>query len=140
MSPDDGSRRGRPTKLTDALHRSFIELLLSGCYRQDACRNLGVSYATFRSWMNSGKTYPGTIYEAFLKGVLAAEARCKTNAVAQILAAGREDAKYFCWWLERKYPNEWGAYRGELGDLKRRIREMEKLLSDATETSDQAPE
>ena len=59
-----------------------------------------------------------------------AEAGFEAKAVAGINAAGQDDPKFWCWLLERKYPQRWGRYRGELGELKRRIKQLEALLGD----------
>ncbi|QEL20444.1 helix-turn-helix domain-containing protein [Limnoglobus roseus] len=131
--PDDGGRRrpGRPTKLTDELWQLFVELLLEGCFRSTACRNLGVGKTTFTRWMQAGKRYPRGRYGQFRAAVEGAEARAEANALRLILAAGKKDPKYLVWWLERKYPGRYGQCRGELSDLKRKLCELEKEVGKA---------
>lgn len=126
---DDGPRRGRPTKLTDALFRAFIELFLKGSFRETACRELGVGYRTFVRWMKLGRTNPNGLYGQFRRGVLAAEARSQNRLLDRVHAAVLEDWKAAAWILERKFPDLFGAYRGELGELKRQIREMEREIA-----------
>ncbi|QEL20445.1 hypothetical protein [Limnoglobus roseus] len=125
---DDGDpgRHGRPTKLTDALFRAFVDLLLRGSFRSTACGELGVAPATFRRWLRNGKAYPEGIYADFRRAVAAAESRAEHQMVARIVAAAAEDWQAAAWLLERKYPHRYG----ELGELKREVRELEKKMRD----------
>lgn len=117
--------------------RLAVQYLLAGNFRCTVAKMIGVDPATFRRWMALGKTYSEGIYARFRAAVLVAEAASEANAVATITASGQDDARHLEWLLERKYPQRWGRYRGELGLLKRRIQELEKLLgADSGETAD----
>lgn len=126
---DDVPRNGRPTKLTDPLFRAFIELFLKGSFRSTACQELGVPYNTFRRWMSLGRKHKDGIYGQFRAGVMAAESRSQNNLLGRITAASSEDWKAAAWILERKFPDLYGAYRGELGELKRQIKSMEREVA-----------
>lgn len=56
MSSDSESngKGGRPC-LIDQHQEEFIELLLIGCTYQEACAELGITYRTFRNWMQRGE-------------------------------------------------------------------------------------
>lgn len=127
-NPDDGSRRGRPTKLTDSLITSAVGLLLQGNYRCVVARLLGVGFSTFRKWLRIGSKYPDGLYGHFRAAVIAAESMAEARAVATITSAGQDDPRLLLEYLARKYPKRYGAYRGELGELKRRIAELEKVV------------
>jgi transposase len=142
-NPDDGTRGpGRPTKLTQEAIDAAVILLLDGNYRADVAKAIGVSFKTFRHWMNNGRNHPEGIYGQFRKAVHSAEAQFKTRAVGSIVSAGNDDPWLLLAILERKYPKQWGKYRGELGELKRRVREMEKVIEEMerlVESSDSQP-
>lgn len=82
--------------------------------------------------MKTGRDFPEGLYGTFRRLVIESEAEAERMAVRAIYRAGKEDdPKYLAWWLERKFPQRWGKYRGELGEMKRRIRELEELLERA---------
>ncbi len=129
-NPDDGNTGGRPTKLTPSIILATVQLLMEGNFRCVVARRIGINMATFRRWMANGKRYPDGLYARFRAAVLKAETEGESRAVAGILAAGfADDASHLEWFLERKYPQRWGRFRGELGDMKKRIADLEKLLS-----------
>lgn len=127
-NPDDGDRPGRPSKLTPALTAAVVELLLRGNYRSDVARAAGIGFTTFRRWMRTGRQYPDGIYGRFRQAVESAESTFKTRAVGTVTSAGEDDPRLLLEYLARRYPQQFGAYRGELGELKRRIKQMEKLV------------
>src|SRR5262245_9720250 len=134
-NPDDGTGgRGRPPKLTEAFIQSTSTLLIQGNFRCVVAERLGVSPRTFEKWMRRGladvEQFPNSLYVRFRAVVLASEREFECQSVAAIQAAGRSDPAHLEWLLERKFPQRWGRYRGELGELKRRIRELERLLGD----------
>jgi hypothetical protein len=142
-NPDDDERPrgGRPSKLTEQILTLTVELLIRGNFRSVVATRIGVGARTFRHWMKNGKKYPDGIYGRFRTAVLKAETEAETRAVGNIMEAGKDDPKYLCWFLERKFPQRWGRYRGELGQLKKRITELEKLLgSDSGEPADSPSE
>lgn len=131
--PGDGpSRRrgGQPTRLTPQLQEAIIVMLKRGNYRMVACEAVGIGYNTFKRWMKTGEQIPDGLYGQFRAAVVQAERDAESEAVAWILAAGRGDPKHLQWFLERKYPQRWGKYRGELGEAKRRIAELERQLNE----------
>lgn len=131
---------GRPVRLTEQLIEGFRAVLLAGNYRTVAARLFGVSPRTFRRWMANGRRFPDGIYARFRSAVVKAEAEFEVNAVATINAAGRDDPWLLMSMLERKFPQRWGKYRGELGELKRRIRDLERMLEDLDRRPDEKPD
>lgn len=133
-NPDDGDRRGRPTKLTDALIRRAVALLRRFNFRGVVARRLGVNARTFERWMRLGEEhagrFPDSIYLRFRREVLAAEAYAEDRALQTIEQDGHAvDARHLEWLLERKYPQRWGRYRGELGLLKRQLAARDKTIA-----------
>ncbi|VTS00785.1 hypothetical protein, partial : Uncharacterized protein OS=Myxococcus stipitatus (strain DSM 14675 / JCM 12634 / Mx s8) GN=MYSTI_03256 PE=4 SV=1 [Gemmata massiliana] len=129
LNPDDG-RPGRPPKLTTALILKAAALLYEGNFRCDVARAVGIAPDTFGRWMQYGRLYPDGIYATFRRVVLSSEAQFKTRAVGAITAAAKHDPWLMLTFLERKYPQQFGKYRGELGELKRRISKREKELAE----------
>ena len=54
--------------------------------------------------------------------------------LAGIEAAARSDWKAAAWFLERRYPAEFGNNRTELAELRRRLNELEKASNGAANT------
>jgi len=106
------------------------ELLLKTNFRWVVAKRLGLSAKSFKRWMRLGEEYPGGIYSRFRDAVLKAEAEAECRAVSAIYSSGIEgQAQHLEWLLERKYPNRWGKYRGELVGLQRRLKELEKEVA-----------
>jgi hypothetical protein len=129
-NPDDG-KPGRPLKLKPDLIRAFSEILLEGNFRTVACQRLGVGHTTYKRWMALGRRFPEGIYGLFRSAVCEADAKAERLALRSILAAGHaEDVKHLEWWLERKYPERWGRYRGELRQLQKEVDDLKKLIGE----------
>lgn len=128
----DGSPRGggQPRKLTPEIATAIVAHIANGNYRVAACRAVGVSYTTFKRWIASGKKFPHGLYGQFCAAVAKAEGDAEARVVARLMDHGQEDPKMLAWFLERKFPQRWGKYRGELGEAKRRIAELEKQLAE----------
>lgn len=126
-NPDDGSPPV-PRKLTSPLVAAVAEMIVQGNFRSTVAQRLRIGQRTFKRWMQLGKGYPDGIYGHFRASVVAAEAEAESRAVRAIMAAGQDDPKHLQWWLERKFPERWGKYRGELLELKREIAELKRLI------------
>lgn len=132
-NPEDKPIRGRPPKLTDELAMSICEAILDGMFRYTAAKRFRVSANTVRRWMKAGNEFPDGIYGTFRSLVLECEAEAERKAVKAILKAGHdEDPKHLEWWLERKFPQRWSRYRGELRELKRELEELRKAIGEIT--------
>lgn len=129
LTNDGASPTGRPPKLTEERLQAILAILRRGCFRSVAARAAGISPRTLQRWMELGKRSPHGLYGRLARAVPLAEAKSEASAVAAIFAAGKKDAKFYCWFLERKYPHRWGQFRGEMGELKRRLRDLENRLN-----------
>jgi hypothetical protein len=135
-NPDDGEPPSR--KLNDDLIKAFRRVLFEGNFREVACKRLRIGRSTFHRWMDLGKRYPSGIYGRLRDTVLEAEASAERLALRTILAAGHtEDPKHLQWWLERKYPQRWARYRGELRTLQKEVAEIRKMLGETA--NDETP-
>lgn len=111
--------RGRPTLLTDEAQEKICKSLSLGNFRVAACKFAGVSYRSFKDWLEDGKDDPSSRAGIFRRAVMEAEINAETYAVGSIIAAGKKDAKHFQWWLSHRFPERWAdkdrrEYRAQL--------------------------
>jgi hypothetical protein len=121
-------RGGRPPKLTEELIEAAGLLVIRGNFRSTVARGLSIGQRTFRRWMRMGKEHPDGLYGKFRRVVLQCEATAEERALEQVMQAGRDDPKYLCWWLERKFPQRWGRFRGELTQIRQEVLRLGKLV------------
>ena len=131
-------RSGRPTRLTPEVQQKLIQAIATGNTRRTAAAYAGVSITTLEEWLARGKgTAPRAqtkIYADFADAVEKAEADAVATSVALIRQASQRNWTAAAWWLERRYPQEWGrvdALQGK-GGLVREviIREYEGVPQD----------
>ncbi len=111
MVDENTSPIGRPTRLTPEMQDDIIKVLLIGEHRKTAASYVGISKDVISHWMTRGRREPESIYGDFRRSVIKAESFARINALAHIYAAGQKDPKNFMWWLEKKYPKDWGKAR-----------------------------
>lgn len=97
---------GRPSKLTPVVSETLLALLRIGQFREVACRYAGIDPSTFYRWV----TDPRPRYVAFREAVEHAEAIAAVQIVANVVKLSRTNARAGIWWLERRYPAEWGPH------------------------------
>lgn len=122
---------GRPTVYTPQSHQRYLEGIRRGATYKDAAAYAGFHYATVNYWLNrlrkanpqidhttgqlvsytdDGKQPDIETLFRFFDDIEKAEAEAKLKRLARIEKAA-EDPKYWtadAWWLERKYPDEFG--------------------------------
>lgn len=91
----------RPTKSTPALRTKIVALLREGHYRSSVAKACGIHRETLREWMAADA--------AFSAAVLDAEGEAEFNALRAVMAAAAADPQHARWYLERKFPQRWGA-------------------------------
>ena len=117
----------RPTVLTPEVQARVCEAIAAGNTRKDAAEYAGVGDSTLRAWLARARQKRGNgPYRALLAAVKKAEADAVVRNVAIIQKAAGKTWQAAAWWLERKYPENWSAVRGELRDLLRRVADLEK--------------
>lgn len=127
-NPDD--HVPEPRKLTEDLILAFAMIVGRGQFRAVAAQKLGINPSTVWRWMAMGKRFPLGTYGLFRACVLEAEADAEMSLVDKVLAAGDGDPKLWCWYLERKHPQRYGRWRGELHELRTRLRELEREVAE----------
>jgi hypothetical protein len=99
------------TKLTKQRSDRLIELLRAGQNRESACAAVGIASRTLRRWLTDAETGSDKRLARFARAVLEAESDSKTRAVTQLQLHGKKDWRALAWWLERRFPKEWGDHR-----------------------------
>lgn len=117
---------GRPPKLADEVRKSILDDLATGNTRTCAAARAGISARTLRRWLAAGRNAHEP-YVSFLTAVKKAEQDAQAFCVRTILAASKKSWQAAAWFLERRYPEEFGTNRTELAELRRRMNELERL-------------
>jgi hypothetical protein len=100
--------------------------IAAGLPRKHAAERAGITEQTLNSWLRKGKTKRAPAeFLSFLSALKKAEADAVARNVAIIQTAAK-GGKWTAaaWWLERRYPEEFSSFRGELAELKRIVREL----------------
>lgn len=113
---------GRPSKLTSRAMRLVVSAVARGNTRKVAAEAAGISEPTLYRWLALGAEEGATkAYREFREAIAKAEAGAVMAAVGVVRHAGRTSWQAMAWWLERRYPDEWGRKdRIELIELIRR--------------------
>jgi len=110
------SRAGHPTqpRLTEEVEELIVQLVRGGAYLKTAAQFAGVHRETIRRWRKRGETdlqrSIESHYAAFARALARAEAQAEATRVLRILAAGENDWRANAWFLERRFPERWGAH------------------------------
>lgn len=100
-----------PAKLK--LNKFFIEeaakLIEAGVHQRHVAQALGIHEATWYRWLQEGENAKSGIKREFYEAIKKAEGRAIVRNIAQIQKAAQEgNWQAAAWWLERRYPDEYG--------------------------------
>jgi transposase len=90
----------RPTKYTPETAKRILDGIELGMPYVHAAAYGGVSYETFNQWRDKKLE--------FSEAVKAAEGRAVAGRLARIRQAEPDHWQAAAWWLERRYPHEFG--------------------------------
>lgn len=99
---------GRPTKLTPEAQKTILAFISAGAPVHVACAAVGINKDTYFHWVKLAKK-GRQLYAAFEAAVEEANAKAtikNIRFVQQAATAGVWQAS--AWWLERRFPDEWG--------------------------------
>jgi hypothetical protein len=105
-----GQGGGRPSRLTNALITEIADYLREGNYIDNVCALVGISPATFRSWLKEGHAAKRStnLRAKFLKEVRLAMAEAQSTPVQKIAEAiNKGNIKAAFEFLQRRYPDKW---------------------------------
>jgi hypothetical protein len=103
-------RKGRPDKLTSAVHDRIVAAVRAGAHREQAAQAAGVARSTLQAWLARGEASDAPVrFQKFAAEVREAEATFEVGAAAVISrAAIAGDWRAQAWLLERRHPARWG--------------------------------
>lgn len=101
------SKGGRPSKLTEEVKQKLTEALENGNSLEPSCAYAGISYQTFRNWLERGESEGKGEYFEFFEEVQRAIATAEIKLVAKINQD--KDWKSAAWILERRHSDRWAA-------------------------------
>lgn len=110
---DNARGKGRPSKFTPEIRKALIDAITAGLTYTHACQIVGIDYTTFNLWRNKGQEDTKGDYFDFFNALTRAETITSTSMMAQIRKASTEDWRAAAWWLEHRYPEEYGKQRIE---------------------------
>ena len=96
----DQRRAGRPTKYEPDVAKAILGAIELGVPFRHAVAYGGISESTFGRWRKQ--------YADFDDAIKAAEARAVMGRLGRIRRAEDESWQAAAWWLERRYPQEFG--------------------------------
>lgn len=94
----------RPTKKTPEVEAHIIEALSAGHCRGTAAGLARVGASTLSRWVSEDEDFAQAVHTAESQAVAAA-----LGVITQAAASGTWQAA--AWWLERRYPDQWGRNR-----------------------------
>lgn len=120
--PDVTIPPGRPSRLTPERADKIVALISQGHYNRTAASATGIGQRTIQRWLARGEAANeridagqplqdgDEIYWHFWQRVQQAEGEAADEALAAIRQGWQRDNQWTAaaWYLERKYPGEWG--------------------------------
>ncbi|MCI0703576.1 MAG: hypothetical protein L0241_21050 [Planctomycetia bacterium] len=130
-----GKRRGGPVpKLTPEKQKVIVDSIAAGLPRSIAAMRAGITERCLYQWLAKGRK-GGKRNEEFVQlfqALQKAEGDAVARNVALIQKAAATTWQAAAWWLERRYPEEFGANRHELVMLRRELTELRVLFAEMT--------
>lgn len=103
---------GAKPKLTPELTEQICARLKAGNFRETACAAVGIASRTLRIWLRQAAQdrvdKRATRYTKFADALDAAESEAEHLAIQRARIAGKDDWRFWTWWLEHKHNKRWG--------------------------------
>lgn len=120
---------GRTSLLTPEVAQAIVKAVSAGNPRGVAAAAAGVSRATLFRWLARGRRETEGAYRDLCDGVKKAEARAVRRRVGVVRKAAASGAwQAAAWWLERRYPDEFGGVKPIIKQLLDKIADLERKL------------
>lgn len=122
----------RNVKFTPEVQQKIIDCIKGGNFRVTAAKVAGITEKTLSIWMNNSDKK----YADFQKKVIEAEAQVESVVVSKLIDAGEKDARWYAWWLERKF-KRWNSavHRWELQLLQKQLKELKNVINTLSQAS-----
>ena len=126
---------GRPSLCHEPATSAIIQAVRAGCIAKAAAPAGNVSVRTLHGWLAQGRkdTEGGrtkTAFSQFLQAYKKAEGEFIGDCLRGIVRAGSTQWTALAWILERRWPEDFANNRAEIREVKRRLDEVLKLLSE----------
>lgn len=115
------AKRGRKPKLTKELIKKATDIIRMGNYTETACEYLGIHKSTWYKWLSAGEKANSGLKREFFDAIKKAEAEAQIRNLGIIQQAAKENWQAAAWYLERKFPDQWGKKKYEVehkGEMK----------------------
>jgi hypothetical protein len=106
--------------VNNATFETLLEQIRAGLSVTDACACAGIGRSTFYGWL---KTVPARVVQ-----IERAQVESKRRMIERVIAGAEVDVRWAAWWLERRYPREYGK-----PPLQYMVRAEEAIYSDSAE-------
>jgi len=84
VAPPAKSKGGRRTKLTEETQQSIIKAIKDGSFDYVAAEAAGITYQTFRNWVERGEKAKRGLYCEFYLAVMQARAQARKTAESRV--------------------------------------------------------
>lgn len=124
-----------PYKLDDEIADKIYALLARGNRLDTAAAAVGIARSTLHEWLRKGRKEPKGVYGVFVAKAEQAMALAEADAVNTVTIAGAAHWQARAWWLERKFPEQWGRRDTHLvqtqvkGELEGMLNKLQSTLS-----------
>lgn len=118
--------QGRDTKFDEHRSARILSDLAAGLTRKCAAARAGIHSRTLDNWVSRGKRGEEP-FAAFYASIKKAEHDAEARCVGLILKTAEGTWQCAAWYLERKHPESWGASREMIAELRRAMKEVEKM-------------
>jgi transposase-like protein len=98
----------KKNKLTPEMIKIAAKLIEEGNYISHVAQALGIERRTFYTWLEQGKKATHGLKREFYEAVTQAEAKAVLRNIKIIQKAAETNWQAAAWWLERKFPEEFG--------------------------------
>lgn len=115
------SKRGPKSKLTPEAHKAIVDAVSAGMPYRFAAAAAGVTERALHLWLAAGRKGSGEANVQLLHALKEAQAKAVASRLRELTAAGEKQWQAHAWWLERMYPDEFGANRQEVRELQKQV-------------------
>lgn len=122
---DGMASKGRIPKLNPETVGIITRGVADGMPRRHAAALAGVSESAVAKWLAAGRKKTSGPHFQFVQAIKKAEAEAIARNVTVVQAAADKSWQAAAWWLERRFPDEFGSES-------RTVRELKKIIERLT--------
>lgn len=123
-------KRGRPSKLTPEVQKQLVKLIQAGNHYETACACVGITYRTFRNWMEKGEKAKGGKYFHFFQAITQANYQAEARMVIEWQKHFKKDYRAIRDFMERRFPERWSKAAAGSTSVHIDVSAFSRLLDD----------